>query len=262
MRGLLMIIVVCTSAIAGALNFPSIACDENSPTFYLCANMLHLRIHVKVLDAQRELMRVDYPFLTEIGQNIVKTVDRVKTLAGADNIHLVELDEVKAQAQNLVQLAGNANPEALVQANQIHSKCQACHSDSTPPSSGHAWEDLVRYDWNYIIKRCKENTYGRNPYTCKNMYGLLSIFEMFDTAEASKDFNFSMLGAQSREIIRIADDLIEKNMIHGIIGSEDGLQKVRAKAQEIEVLAQQQSPDIFVQTTNMVFECRRCHIIR
>ncbi len=235
-------------------------CDPNSETYYICGHMVHLKSHVKLLDAQRDLIQVNYPFLESLGSGASQVVERLFKMSEEKGAHLESLLLVKEQADSLAQQAHEQSPEALVTANQIRKQCLNCHAAENP-SSGREWKEITKNGWEHILARCNDVNTPRNPYACKSMFGLLSVVELFESAEIGKSQDFATVQFAAEEIVRISSDLISKGMLHDASTGGGNLYLVRQQGQEIKEAAERKDPMVFEQVKNVVQSCQTCHFV-
>jgi hypothetical protein len=216
--------------------------------------MKHLRSQINMLDAQRDLMKVNYPFLADIGNDIAElSQDVIDRMRGQSENHLDGLREIKNIAINLNTNAKSNNPDALVLANQVRAKCMTCHSLGSP-SSGYDWKDISRNNWDDIIVKC--NSAFRNPYRCKSMYGMMTNYGYFLTGIDANSQNYAMAATAAKELKETATDLKLKGMVHEGAGPLDDILK---RASEVEALATKQDPSTFVNGAGIAQSCMACH---
>ncbi len=221
----------------------------------VCNRMKHLRSAVNVLDGQRELMQINYPYISAIGSNISENVTEILKVITMENPdHVESLRLVKAQADKLQILAGKQSLITYEHSNLIRQTCANCHSKNSPPPSGVNWNEVWNYDWEVVSKNC--NTPGRNPYTCKSMNGLFTTYSHIITAFVVGLQNFDTLKADAQEIVRLLQDLGKNGAFH--IG-EGVRAKAESEAREVITLAELKDAAAFEKSLTLSDSCTTCH---
>lgn len=219
----------------------------------LCFNMRYLRSQIMVLGAQRELMQVNFPYLQTIGEEIQATTQHINEANLLGDQHAEGLRTVQYQAQNLVTDAKTQDPLALNTANSIQKRCATCHNPTTGPD-GIGWDKIFKNDWEHISKNCSKE--GRNPYVCRSMNGMMSSYLSIFSASKMNRQSFPALLANTQEIQRIAKDLNRKKMIHM---SNDMLNDVISRTDDVIRLAEVQNPEAFEKGVGITQACMQCH---
>jgi cytochrome c553 len=231
-------------------------CDNPLMKDELCFKMRHLRSQVMALGAQRELMQVNYPYLTILGKEVLFLANSIPPASVTELGHPEGLDGLKIGSQSLIDLASQQDPLALAAANTLQKKCASCHNQ-TGPSGGHSWDKIFKHDWEQVTKNCARE--GRVPYLCKSMNGLLSAFATVLTGPNADRKDFEGLRLSALEISRIAGDLKAKNMLHG---SEESMNAVEAKANLTAQQASESNDQAFETAREITTGCMECHASR
>jgi mono/diheme cytochrome c family protein len=219
----------------------------------LCFNMRYLRSQVMALGEQRELMQVNYPYLGTIAQEInaiTLYLDQSK-LVGVE--HSPGILAIQAKAQTLLNEATAQDPMALATANVIQKQCASCHSQASA-SSGIGWDQIFKSDWEQIVKNCSKE--GRTPYLCRSMNGMMTAYAGIYSADQLGRQNYFSLKQSAMELARIATDLKAKKMFHG---SEDMMDDVMVRTNEVVQLASAENPDVWAKATLITQSCMQCH---
>jgi len=251
---LALVLILCLPLV-GNLKAATDSCDEANRISFICRKMKNLRSQVTVLDAQRDLMQVNYPLLESIGKNIEMGVNELMTRREY-NAHLAGIEPVHHLAVELSSEARDHNPNALNTANRFKKQCQNCHG---LPTAKVPWDKILMTDWDQVIRHCNTNTSrNHNPYVCKSMYGIRSLVEYFDTALHSGNFDFALAEENSREVNRIAKDLLQ---IGGPIHEEQGasLKEIVAKSEVMIEYAAKRDPALFQFANQLHQTCVKCH---
>ncbi|MBC86017.1 MAG: hypothetical protein CL677_04210 [Bdellovibrionaceae bacterium] len=222
----------------------------------VCKTMRHLRSNVHLLGEQRDLMRVDFEMLKNLGEDIESMVSHL-LVQRSDSGHLEDLNEVRALAAQLSEAALDERVEALTYANNIQSTCQRCHN-SAQPSSGHRWDQIYKVNWSMIVETCNTPAPDRSPYVCKNMFAMLSAVDYFYSATQLQNFNFATIISVANELGRVAKDLKDRNMTHG----EDSIQlfsEIIQRAEKIEILSRSEDLEVVQHMNQVTSTCFACH---
>lgn len=91
-------------------------CENPGRVSEVCYKMKDLRSHIQLLDIQRELMQVNYEFLSILGKNIDQIATSLLTARNFQD-HLKGMNQVKEIASELTLQALRYNPQALKVAN-------------------------------------------------------------------------------------------------------------------------------------------------
>jgi len=216
--------------------------------------MAHLRAQINAMDAQRELMQINLPYMEALGTNLSATAEDVLNNIGPGiPEHQMGLSGVSRLGTQIADLASKNNVDLLVKANSVRNQCVACHGDTNPPG-GVDWDSIFRSDWNHITDRCNGN--NKNPYLCKSMNGMLSAYGSLLTASNAEIQNFEMTRYAADEIVRILVDLKTKNFHHLSSALRD---EAEADARELSHLAAQRNPVAFEKILTVTNACTKCH---
>ncbi len=233
-------------------------CDDPLRDSFVCYNMHHLRTQTNLLGEQRDLMRVDYPFLIAVAQDMKQIVSQVLEKEGHE--HLVNLQAVATLANDVVVEAQKESGRALEKANLIQKQCQTCHQSEDPDDGGgYKWDKISKFNWDYISKKCNEPKEGRNPYLCKHMYGMFKVVDYFWSGVALQQVNNSAVIKTAQELKRIAMDLDQKRMVHLPGQDVQFFQEVIESADEIIQLAEENSPLLINKMQAVTNGCMKCH---
>jgi len=218
-----------------------------------CARMKHLRAAVNTVDSQRELMVVDYPFLTSLAASLLdNTKEMQKIIPAPFQEHGDGLKNVEEIAVDLKAKASRRNPDALEVANTLRTQCLGCHGTTNPNAVG--WNDVFGFDWEKVSQNC--NRVGRNPYLCKSMNALVTDYNHIWTAYMAKIENYDVTASVAGDMARLLKDLQVKNFVH--LG-EANRALAEAKALEIAQLAKAKDPSTFTKALNLNDSCMKCH---
>ncbi len=219
----------------------------------ICLQMRHLRSHIQVLDAQRELLLANYELIAQYAKSLARTLSRIQEHSD-DQSHTAGISSLQELTTHLTGLAEKKDPEALLAANQLRYKCSQCHSPELP-TSGYSWETVFRASWDKIIELCNEE--GRNPYACKHMFALFSSISYFFTAPEALDLSYETAYETAREIKRLAQVLQNLGAFHE--GGNDSLREVELRAEELIELARNKDPRILQEGRQVTISCNKCH---
>lgn len=248
-------------AVCLALGISSVAAAQamnicNLRTEYpeFCARMKHLRATANVVDSQRELMVVNFPFLAALAESLRLNAKTLQTVVPSSlEEHKVALKEIEDLAREMRSFATNKDVNVLVTANSVRGKCVGCHGTGNPHSGN--WNDVFGFDWNEISKECNQE--GRNPYLCKSMNGLFSNYNHLLTASNAKIENFGVTSAVAGDMARILTDLKSKSFSHHL--GEDDRKGLEDAAQEVASLADAKDPVAFEKAVTLGDSCVKCH---
>lgn len=220
----------------------------------VCLRMQNMRATVNLLDAQRELMQVNYPYFASISGALVENVENIiQKIKMNRPEHVDGLKGVEKYAQEMGAFAQNQDPQTLVAANLVRTQCMNCHS-ATAPASGINWDEVFKHDWDSTVKRC--NLPGRNPYVCKSMNGMLTAYGYILTSYNAGIQDFAMTEKTASEIVRILTDLKNNNLLHF---AEAYRNDAELEAREIVKAAQAKDPDVFGRAVYLPQLCMKCH---
>jgi cytochrome c553 len=220
----------------------------------LCYNMIYLRSQMLALGEQRELMQVNYPYLSSIGKEIHDVTGYLFQNSLVGTVHAEGIETIRTHSLSLVELANAEDPLALASANSIQKTCANCHSQNGTSSSGLGWNQIFKNDWDQIVKNCSRE--GRTPYLCRSMNGMMTAYAgIFAQSQLGRK-NAEALRLSAKEIARISADLIEKKLLHG---SEEILEDVRRKAAEVAQLSGENNDAAFAKGMLITQSCMGCH---
>jgi len=245
------IILVLLSFFAEAQAVKLCRTGNEFPEF--CNRMKHLKAIVNTVDSQRELMLLDYNFLSSLSVSLLDNSKEIQKVIprGFEN-HKEGLKNIEELATKMQTQSIQKDANVLINANLIRNQCLACHSNSNPNSSG--WNDVFGFDWEKVSKNC--NREGRNPYLCKSMNSLITDYNHLLTAYMAKIENYDVTSAVASDMVRIFKDLQIKNFTH--LG-EANRATAEAKATEVVRLARAKDPSVFTQSLNLTETCMKCH---
>ncbi|MEZ4871809.1 MAG: hypothetical protein R2827_06085 [Bdellovibrionales bacterium] len=209
-----------------------------------------------MLGEQRDLMQVDYKFLQNLGDDMQELVAQLLRQRRSDS-HLEDLNAVQTMAVNLSEAAMNEQVEALMYANNIQATCQKCHN-SAQPRSGYSWDDIYKVNWSMILQECNTPSGTRNPYVCKNMFGMLSAVDYFYSANQLQHFSYPTIVSVAGELKRIATDLKTRNMTHG----EDSIglfTELIERSEKIIAFAELEDSRVVGELNMITSTCFTCH---
>ncbi|GIL18225.1 MAG: hypothetical protein BroJett040_19760 [Oligoflexia bacterium] len=247
--------VIAGMVLATQSSFASLCNDPIRPNL-ICHEMKNLRSHIMMLEAQRDLMQVDYSYIKTVADSLAQSVSSLQSrLPEEMENHTVALKDLSEQTAQLARLADNKNPNAFIVSNSLRDNCIECHRNEGG-AGGKKWDDIFKQDWNKISQKC--NTTGRNPYVCKQMYGMITNFSYILTAYMSSIENYDMTEKTSSEIARISKNLVDNNFAH----DEDrvaNIKEVNSRANEAVALAQKKDPAAFSKAYSVTESCMECH---
>ena len=235
--------------------FATLSCDDPTRDSGICYRMQSMRAHINQLDAQRELLQVNYPYLAAIAESLKSVATDLVGRVHMDNpSHLDGLKSVAMYANEVREKALQQDSNALVYANLVRSRCATCHTSTGAPPSGINWGDVFKQDWEMIAKNCTQ--FGKNPYLCKSMNGMLTAFSYFTTAANASIKNFEMTKFQADEIVRILQDLKRNKILHmpEVLRAE-----AEDAAKDISNLAAKKDPEVFDKSRMLPMACIKCH---
>jgi hypothetical protein len=253
MRTLLLIATLGFGFGLGALAQKAEArfCDDPLRDQDTCYKMKTMARHLELLDAQRDLMQINYPYIEKIGlevRAVIKTLRDSKPRA-----HLAALTDVDQIAADLASQALQQNVKAISTANQIKNRCLACHANSDP-SSGIKWEEVAEGNWDNNIGRCNLN--ANFPYLCKSMNGMRSVLRYYIDGYHSDVQTFELMNETAKELKRITTDLIAKKFFHV---TPHALEDIRISAEELMALTGARDESVFMKAFVMGDKCFKCH---
>ncbi|MBK9294984.1 MAG: hypothetical protein IPM57_11195 [Oligoflexia bacterium] len=228
-------------------------CDDPIRDQQLCYKMKLLRAEIDVLDAQRDLMQINYSLLHSTATDSIQIVDKISLSAAGQ--HLSALKDLKLELTNLLEDSSRGYPDALKYSNNIKDKCMTCHSNNKP-KSGITWKELSANTWEHIYPHCNTT---ENPYRCKSMHGMKTTLQYYNAAAFAQHESFEQTGKLAQEVSRIASDLQEKGMIkgrHDLVFFKN----VQKEGLEIQKLAEQKDPATFMRAQQLSQTCMQCHM--
>jgi mono/diheme cytochrome c family protein len=220
----------------------------------LCYNMVYLRSQMLALGEQRELMQVNYPYLSSIGKEIRDITEYLFRSSLVGTIHAEGLQSIKTRSLTLVELANAEDPLAMAAANGIQKTCANCHTRNGSSSSGLSWEQIFKNDWDNIVKNCSRE--GRTPYMCRSMNGMMTAYAGIFAQNQLGRKSVEALKQSAMEISRIATDLRNKRLLHD---STAIYEEVVAKADEVAQLADGDLEGAFAKGLLITQACMGCH---
>jgi hypothetical protein len=158
--------------------------------------------------------------------------------------------------QELASKAARGDARMMATANSIRSNCATCHSEINPPN-GIGWYDIFRYDWSQISYRC--NQFGKNPYLCKSMNGLLSAHSYHRTSYEAKIEDYDLTREAAVEMVRILEDLKKQGFRHL---PEKRREDAIVAAQEVADMARARDSAVFEKSRTLMNACMQCHAER
>lgn len=220
----------------------------------ICGQMSNLRSHIMVLEAQRDLLQLNYGLLQTVGASLSNAADEtVASLPPEFAAHADVFAKLSRQAKDVAKYAEVGDARALTVANTLRTNCATCHTQ-TGGASGKKWDEIFKSDWNKITEKC--NTPGRNPFACKQMHGLISNYSYILNSYLLNQTNFEMLGALSDEMVRIANLLIENRVVHGKVQAIEDVAQKSALASEF---SKNKNQDALKKAYEIVDSCMNCH---
>jgi hypothetical protein len=250
MKVLSLIVGLTLSQIVFAKNL----CTDPFHQAEVCERMRYLKASINVLDGQRELVQVNYPYLAAVGSTMKENIIGVMNVINLDQEdHLIALKNIKNEVSELEVLANAQDIKAVLKANTIRKNCAACHSGNEPVS-GVKWGDVFYYDWEKVTKDCNRN--GGNPFVCRSMNGLLTAYSHILTQMTSGVQDFTSMKQDGIEILRIFGDMKKVNAFHM---RPELVAKAETDAQELVQLADRRDPMVYEKAALMTNACSACH---
>ena len=248
---ILVVVALCTSLTMVTEAFATDLCVDPLQNQSLCFKMKALRSQLDLLDAQRDLMRVNYNYLYSVGGDMNLLVAEILKEDPAG--HIGSLNTLQDKIGKLLLQSGRQNSEALAIANSLKSDCMSCHTNQSP-TSGYKWDEISGNNWDKITVYCNNQT--ASPYLCKSMHGMRTVYGYYIAAFLAGHKNYDLAALSSLEIKRIATDLIGKHFDHA---SPQVLADVVSASDEITGLAMTQNPKTFEKTMAVSRDCAKCH---
>ncbi len=254
MKRLIFAVTILAGLVSGSVSGAASLCDDPMGANQVCNDMKNLRGHIMMLESQRDLMQLNYDYVRDVSGSLSDAaIDLMNQLPTDFEDHRPALRYVATQAKVASQLAGAKDPQAFTKSNTLRQSCNGCHT-SAEPSSGVRWDEVFKMDWSKIVEKC--NLPSRNPFLCKNMYGMVTNYSYVSSAYLSQKSDNKMLGTIAKEISRISGVLVENNFMHDRMSN---IQDVRVLAEEVMKLAAQNDPSTLEKANAMVESCMGCH---
>lgn len=229
-------------------------CSDPFHQTEVCERMRYLKASLNVLDGQRELNQVNYPYLAAIGatmKNDVVGIMNVIDMTEAD--HLKALKDLKNNVTELEALANASDIKAAGKSVGLKASCTTCHAGEKPPS-GVKWGDVFYYNWTQVVQDCDNN--GGNPYICRNMNGLLTTYSHILTQMTTQIEDFEVLKQNGLEILRIFGEMKNVRAFHM---KPELVEDAVNSAQELVKLADAKDSEAYTKAVLMANACSSCH---
>ncbi len=221
----------------------------------VCERMRYLKASLNVLDGQREMMQVNYPYLSAISTSMIDNVTGIMNVIDlSQEGHLIALKGLKANLTDVQTLSQASSVDAISKANLLRSSCVTCHA-ADRPTSGVKWGDVFYYDWEKVASGCNKS--GANPFVCRSMNGLLTAYSHILTQMQAQVQDFAVVKQDGVEILRIFADMKKANAFHM---KPDLVDAAVADAQELVKLADAQDPEVYTKAYDMSKACSHCHV--
>ncbi len=231
---------------------PVVSCFEPGRNTELCLDMRHMRSLLHSFDTQRELMRVDFAYLSCMASDFDGLIGKIQRTSGGIG-HSQALSDIQSLVRLTLRRSNERNLEAFEFTNRIQLHCVRCHS--TPTAPGETWGDMSRMGWVQISARCAE--VGRNPYVCRQMYGMMAQLQLLDSGLEAGAARYETIASAAGEVSRIARELVALGGVHG--GVTAPLLEVARVAEALKASALARNPETFQKTGQVVNSCRECH---
>lgn len=229
------------------------SCTQFNRREPVCRAMKNIRSHVMIIDSQRELVQNNFEYMELTLAGLSQVVGKLMTDSSA-SVHMQDLQAVRTITEKALREARSKSADTYQTSNQIKVTCQKCHNADS--ESGLKYEDIFKVRWEKTSDRCNEP--GRNPFVCKHMYGLFTIFESFEAASLQGNYNFKLAAANAQEVIRITDTLLAfNNPIHPM--GNQGIQDLKNEAVALKDLAEKYSPEVYTRGVGLSQACIKCH---
>lgn len=220
----------------------------------VCERMRYLKASINVLDGQREMVQVNYPYLSAVSSSMKDNVVGIMNVIALDQEdHLLALKSLKNDVSELEVLSNSSDIKAVLKANNIRQNCIACHTGEKP-ASGVKWGDVFYYDWENVTKDCNRN--GGNPYICRNMNELLTTYSHILTQMTTGVQDFSLLKQNGLEIIRIFGEMKKAKAFHM---KQELVDNAENEAKDLIALADNRDPAVYEKAVLMSNACASCH---
>lgn len=232
-------------------------CDDPMNYNFICNKMKNLRGHIMMLESQRDLMQINYDYIRDVSESLSTTSTELMNELPFDlEDHRPALQYVATRAAQVQQMANRRNPQVFQEANVLRKSCATCHT-SAEPTSGVKWDEIFKMDWTKIVQKCDES--GKNPFICKNMYGMVTNYGYVMTAYLNKVENHKMIETSAQEIVRISGLLVAENFLHDRMAN---IKEVHDRAKETVLLAQKKDPLALEKAYEITESCMGCHTQR
>jgi hypothetical protein len=229
------------------------SCFDEGRNTDLCLQMRHMRNLIHGLESQKELLHVDYSYLVCVSNELDDLLGRILRSASGST-HIRALEDIRSVVRLTRRRSEEQNLEAFRLLGHIQTHCQRCHTEQAPP--GRRWEDLSRASWPQISLRCNEAV--RNPYLCKQMYGMLAQVQLLESGLGLGTPRYETMAAAAGEIERISNELTRLGGVHG--GVTEPLQRISQAAGELKSLSQGRNPEALNKASQVSQTCRECHL--
>jgi len=253
MKRMIIGLILCFGFAASSASI----CDDPLNYNFICNKMKNLRGHIMMLESQRDLMQINYDYVRDVSQSMATASTELMNELPFDlEDHRPALQYVATRAAQVQQMADRRNPQVFHEANLLRRSCTSCHTPAEP-TSGVKWEEIFKMDWSKIVQKCDEP--GKNPFICKNMYGMVTNYSYILTAYLNKVENHKMIETSAKEIARISSLLVSENFLHDRMAN---IQEVNERAKEAEALALQKDPRSLEKAYEITESCMGCHTQR
>lgn len=247
------ILFLCAFSLVSTVSHAG-TCDDPLRSSQTCYEMQNLRSHILMLEAQRDLMQVNYPYINVISNSLANRTDEMlRTLPSDFKDHEASLKGLVIEAQTISKMAEQRDSNVFQRTNTIRSQCMSCHNTNSA-SSGYRWTDIFKTDWSKIVARC--NSAGRNPYMCKQMHGMITNYAYINSAFFSQKSDNEVLSQSAAEIARIAKDLLDNNFQHV---SQNFFTEVQVRAKAAAQAARKSDPSALEKAQAITQSCLECH---
>ena len=251
-RTISAITIILASAFANAQ--ASGICMDPMHDNDICQRMRHLKATINGVDAQRDLVVINYPYMEALAANMRENGSAMlQHLEDSNSSHAKGIRNLVFLATQMQQTAIDKDPETFTRANLIRNNCMTCHAADNP-TSGVKWNEVFKRDWAQITVGC--NSEGRNPYLCKSMNGMVTAYGQMITAYVAGITDYRLTEMSSLEVVRILQSLKMNNYVHM---QEDIRKEAEDRATEIAALAKAQNPEVFEKSFELPNSCMHCH---
>jgi len=217
-----------------------------------CFEMKQIRSALNLIDAQRDLMQLNYPYLEAVSQDLNFVLSSI-IIRSESNPHMGPLSAVRNQVSLLGSQAAAQDIRAVQTGNEIRSKCLACHAAEVAPA-GRSWDEISKGSWDTQSKICLEE--GHNPYVCRSMLAMLAPLTYINAAERNNYQSYVMTEKVADEVGRIAKDMSQKKVLHS---ADLPFEQIALEAAVVATMAKNQNPAVFGYASNLRNSCMYCH---